>query len=186
VRPRVGLDVDGVYANFTRAFTSLATSMGLTDKATDGDEQPTWDFAWDSAPAWTVVKNSWNWWMTLPPLVDGEDVLETNYMIEHADVFFITSRVPSLGLSIEQQTVGWLKGIGVNADRAVVIAARRKGELCKALGVTAMLDDNVDNLIELRDSGILAVCRSWPYNAAWDGPRAGSPTEFVDTTLGRR
>jgi hypothetical protein len=40
----IDIDVDGVMADFTKAFTSLAVSLGLTDKVTRQAIQPTWHF----------------------------------------------------------------------------------------------------------------------------------------------
>lgn len=196
-RPKYGLDVDGCYADFTYGFTRLAAEMGLVPAPWRADVQDVWNFnqdrttpgmvvRFDDAPVWAELNSRWNWWMTLEPLVDEREVNLTNELIDGADVYFITARGSTAGLSTEQQTIGWLRGINVNVDRATVIACStaQKGPIAAALKITAFLDDNLDNLYALDATGIaLPVAMTRKYNERWTGERASSVGAFLKALL---
>ena len=96
------------------------------------------------------------------------DVL--NGMIGEHDVYFITTRVRTLGLSAETQTRYWLESIGLHiSKRAGVIATRAgtKGQLARGLDLDVALDDSPDNLWEYADAGLFSVARAWRYNWPW-------------------
>lgn len=193
-KPRYGLDIDGVYADFVHGFSHLACSMGVFPRAYASDEQAQWDFAGQINEGrslnevWRQIEQSMNWWMGLEPLARGVDITATNHLIEDATVFFITSRGDTRGLSVEAQTAGWLRGIGINVDKATVIAAEgaaMKGGLAQALRLDAFLDDNVGNLEAIAQVGTTAVARTWLYNKGWAGPRTDSIFEFIANEVGR-
>lgn len=198
VRPKYGLDVDGCYADFTYGFTRLARELDLVKAPWRVTDQDVWNFASSSEPpegpverfndahVWYEVSRRWNWWMTLEPLIDEREVNLTNELIDQADVYFITARGQTAGLSTEQQTAGWLRGININVDRATVIACStaQKGPIAKALGITAFLDDHLDNLYALDAAGIaLPVACMRKYNEAWPGLTATGPGAFIEALL---
>ena len=175
---KIGIDIDGVMADFTKTFTSLAVSLGLTDKVTHQAIQPTWHFDFPMSPVWDVIDETYNWWMTLPPLIKRGEIENLNRVVAAHDVYFITSRKNSNGFTAAKQTDLWLQSIGVHTHHAHVITSDNKGALCAALGITDMLDDNVPNLNDLRAHGITAWCRSWLYNKGEELP-CGSVDDFL-------
>lgn len=179
---RVALDCDGVLADFVGSFTSLAVDMDIPGaQVITGEDQPSWDFDFDTNPVWECVRQSWNWWMGLAPLVTEGEVDLLNEVIAKHEVYFITSRVRGRGLSVEWQTLHWLEGIGVSVGRrAHVIAtrAKTKGPLAEALDISIALDDSPKCLESYRRHGITAVARRWPYNKDWE-PYVKSVRNFL-------
>ena len=166
---RLAFDVDGVLADFIWSFSLAATDMGLMEAPFPTEEQLEWNFPVDVNPVWEEVKARWNWWMTLRPLVEEREVHHLNKAIAAHDVYFITSRPRTLGLSAERQTHHWLTGIGVQTAHASVIATKTgtKGNLCRALNISIMLDDCPANLLDLHEWGVEAVALRQPYNRDW-------------------
>ena len=172
---RVGLDVDGVVASFGESFTALAEQMGLKGAYfTPQEEQEKWSFPFHVDPVWAVIGQSMNWWMTLRPLVDEEEVRALNRLIRDNSVYFITNRGRIAGLPVEDQTRLWLQSIGVHAEH--VIATNRKGPLCGALDLEWFIEDKVENLEDIQAHGVTAIARRWKYNE-----RSGFP--FVNNLL---
>lgn len=185
---RLSVDIDGVLDDFTEAFTLKAVTMGLIPKAWTTAEQPSWDFdknLFDDELVWAAIKDSYNWWLTLRPLLSEEETELLNRVIRDHDVYFITTRPRTRGLSAEAQSRYWLESIGLQMGRPSVIATKggTKGALAAGLNLTVAIDDNVGNLEDYAKEGILAVCRTWKYNKEWLGPRVNDLgtflTEFV-------
>lgn len=175
---RVSLDIDGVIADFTWQFTGMIKDLwpGKFEQV-DGKSQRTWDFVnetgIDDTPAWVKIKESWNWWMTIPPMITGDEVELINQLIESGDVYFITSRVRSLGLNVERQSEYWLDSIGINASHATVIAtqAGKKGPLLDALDIEYHLDDRPETIVDLAhpEFKVISCGMLRPYNAHIQG-----------------
>ena len=177
---RLLIDVDGVLAEFTYGFTKLATELGLVEKPWRCHTQKTWAFDFDVDAVWEELKRRYNWWMTLEPLVDVVEIAVLNELIKAHDVYFVTSRPRTQGLSAEKQTEYWLAGIGIHTAGASVIATKTgtKGALAKALDINLGWDDHLGNLEDLTRADILAVSRPWRYNEAWWGIQASSVHSF--------
>ncbi len=180
---RIGVDIDGVCADFIQAYTKIGKHIGVFDTAFPTAEQITWKFKDKEAAdaTWKALKAVPNWWMTLSCLLFPEEIERLNRTIRKHDVYFITARIRTVGFSAEKQSELWLQSMGINSHHASVIAtqAKTKGLLCNALDITHMIEDNADNLTNLRLSGVHAVCRDWPYNQDWDGERVKNLGTFL-------
>ena len=185
---RVQIDVDGVLADFTLAFTHLAAEWELTDYSWPTTEQDSWDFNFDTEFVWKVVKDSYNWWMLLVPLVTPEEVNKLNEVIEKHDVYFVTNRPSTKGLSAEMQTRYWLSSIGVLVDHASVIATKvgTKGKLAAALNIDIAIDDKPENIMEISAENITCVVRAWKYNEKLPHKRVYSLKQFLEEYLGEQ
>lgn len=173
---RIGLDVDGVFADFVLGFTKVLNE--ITDSEFmpySTDEQKEWRFDVSSSTydfAWDVIGQRMNWWMTLEPLISDMDKVAVNYLIHNNDVYFITSRKSlKRGLSAQMQTEYWLEGIGIDTAHATVLTtqASKKHKLLDALDIIFYIDDKpsiLDSLMkETSPVGSLTVCaRNWEYN----------------------
>ena len=177
---RVGFDVDGVLANFTRAFTKLAVSIGEAPAIVEQEDQREWKFPFHVDRVWREVARTQNWWMTLDPLIDNFELDFINELIRTEEaVYFITNRQESdIGLPVVEQTRLWLRGIGI--DTGNVLAVERKGPVCAALDLDWFIDDKIENLESISHSGVFAVARSWSYNDEWDGCRVNNLTQLED------
>ena len=178
---RIALDVDGVLADFIWSFTQVATELGVMTGRFRTSDQQEWSFPCDVNSVWEEVKGRWNWWMTLEPIATTDEISALNKAIGEHDVYFITSRPRTRGLSAERQTHHWLTSIGLQAAHASVIATRAgsKGALCKALDIEAVLEDCPANLEDLWHHDITAYARRQQYNRNWE-LNVGTITEFLE------
>lgn len=187
---RVAIDVDGVLADFTYAFTDIAVELGVLSRRRHCSEQDTWHFERGREPfnadlVWEEFKRRWNWWMTLEPFPDIEATIPfLNQAIAEHDVFFVTSRVPTRGLAVDAQSRYWLEGLGINMPHAglVVVPTGQKGQVCKGLRIDVAIDDCPANLCDLRNHGIQSLARSWQYNRypEWRGFGVRNLGEFLE------
>ncbi len=196
---RVGIDVDGVLAEFCAGYFRVAADLGIVgplERTMTTAEVKVWDWPteqlhWskrDEGRVWEEIKRRYNWWMTLEPLADitPQTVAGLNFLSQNHEVYYITSRPSTRGLSAERQTEYWLESIGVHvARRAHVIATRSgsKGALMDALDIALAIDDNVPNLVDIAAHGIAAACRSWQYNAEWPYARFATLDDFLQKGL---
>lgn len=184
-RKRFGIDIDGVLANFTLAFTSLASDRGLIDNQLGwGPEaQKTWFFDFRVDPVWGAVDEIPNWWMTLLPIPSPGELERLARAAAVHDVYFITNRRRTVGLGVETQSQLWLQGLGIQADHVIATQKGKKGKLCAALDLTHFVDDNAENCEEIEAAGIQTYCRTWPYNSEWSGKRVSSLGQFLSEVL---
>lgn len=178
---RIALDVDGVIADFIWGFTQVATELGVMTGRFRTSDQQEWNFPCDMNAVWEEVKGRWNWWMTLEPITTADEITALNKAIGEHDVYFITSRPRTRGLSAERQTHHWLTSIGLHAAHATVIATKAgsKGVLCKALDIEVVLEDCPANLEDLWRHGVGAYARAQPYNRDWSC-RVENVREFLE------
>lgn len=139
-------DVDGVLANFTRAFTSIGHYFFGTS-IVESDEQKSWNFREhltdiQQTKMWEYLRNYPNWWNTLMPLVPHEVFQRVNALTLKNEVYFLTNRFSNCRPAGEQ-TLSWLIRQGIDKPR--VIVSSRKGEICKAVGADFSLEDNWGN-----------------------------------------
>lgn len=171
---RVSFDVDGVIADFVLSFTREAYKVSklfpIDVDIYRTNEQKVWKFPWPNDfydEVWEEIDNTYNWWMTLEPIVTTQEVAAINFLIKEHDVYFITSRKRTLGLPACKQTSLWLESIGINASHAVTIATQpdKKHQLINALDIDCHIDDK-PNIIELvnNHSGAISCVRRWEYN----------------------
>jgi hypothetical protein len=171
---RIGLDVDGVFADFVWGFTYEATKQHVGTYPYSTRKQKNWNFPFVQpikSATWTYIKSIPNWWMTLESLVTLEEIRVVNEIIQKHDVYFITSRPRGKGLTAELQTRYWLESIGVNTNPASVISTKTgtKPALCDALDLHLMVEDSPEVLRALQecwdaDYQARPIARRWAYN----------------------
>lgn len=177
---RIGFDIDGVLADFSRGFMdALIASAGVNRFLPDDDtDAPCWD--WDKyrgytsderKRAWSNVHQSSDFWMNLPPL---ENVNTLRMMLRELErkheVYFLTNRI---GQRVKRQTEIWLvehlkyplQLDGVYPT-VLITEHRTKGDAARTLGLHAYIDDNYDNVHDVA----LAVptCRVYLRNRRYN------------------
>jgi hypothetical protein len=159
----VGIDVDGVLADFDTAFYWLLNSLkpGLSPPGvwSKGQFHPdTWDWAEETYPpeiveqAWQMVKDpAERFWLQLHPTPHAEDLIPALW---NHEAYAITSRP---GKTAYPQTREWLDTYGF--DGALIIARGPKGPIAASVGLTHFLDDKPENC--------QSVTRSSPSTHVW-------------------
>jgi uncharacterized HAD superfamily protein len=167
---RLGIDIDGVLADFNTAFYNRLikvvgrnpfpanyqptdppcwewpTAMGYTYE----EEMATWADVWDDAYFWQHLN-------------DEQDASETLQQIDKLSViqghefYFITNRK---GKFVKQQTERWLESRGIYYP--TVLISGNKIPIINALKLDAFLDDRLDTVNEAQrcvDEGEILPCR---------------------------
>lgn len=139
-------DVDGVLADFSFAFTLLSSNLFGTQCFSDLT-QVTWDYTDVMTPeqreeVWRVLKETEEWWTTLPSLVPENIFDWINTLTINNEVYFLTNRFSDVRPPGEQ-TLTWLNTMGI-ADPRVIVSSR-KGEIISAVKADFAIEDNWSN-----------------------------------------
>src|SRR5918993_1629699 len=141
---RLGLDVDGVVADFRAAFHALAaTELGRRDVETELSKG-------DIERLWKAVARASNWWLDLAAY--EPDQVARLYELardQRWEVFFMTSRPPSAGDSVQLQTQVWLEKCGFYLPSVMTAPAGARGELARVLRLDLVVDDHLVNCMEI-------------------------------------
>lgn len=155
--PRLMCDVDGVLADFNSHYVAVLNLVSGKDIDLPEGEPSRWDYAQplgftheEETLAWEWIKRAGNqFWQNLPALPHAGDAL---YDLDRAaglglvEVYFITTRP---GERVKRQTEEWLADHGFDCPTVIPVAGH-KGALCRALGVTDVLDDKPENVLDIR------------------------------------
>lgn len=149
-RAKVGVDLDGVVAQFSPTFIKMANEkFGLNMTQ---DKQTGWQFQCQGLTVeqensiWEDIENTPNWWGTLPPFENASDLEKASKVFR---LYFITSRVPTKGLPLEDQAANWLRAhFGITFP--TVIVSDHKGPIASALNLDYFIDDRDKNCLAVR------------------------------------
>jgi hypothetical protein len=147
---RIGIDMDGVLADFRSAFR--ATAKACLGRVFEEPDEPTSDRLIgekDVQRVWEHVARTPNWWMTLRPY-EPEQIARL-YRLTRAsgwEIFFLTKRPASAGESVQFQTQWWIERYGFYLPSVLTVPGSR-GEIANALRLDVVVDDLVLNCIEV-------------------------------------
>jgi hypothetical protein len=165
---RIAVDVDGVLAQFTAGFARVANAIEPGTFPPDYDaliHQTDWNFEDIGVPE-ALVNKTWdtirdkveNFWLGLPTF--QKEVHELHQFLESApndlEVFFVTSRVPSQGLTVLAQTQKWLRRYKLlRLGSSVIVKPRgvKKSVIYEALNISCSVDDYWPNV----PSGLVTI-----------------------------
>jgi len=147
---RIGIDIDGVLADFRTAFheTAVRCLRHDVDDAQDlevvtplspGDVRRVWDY----------IATAPNWWMEVPAY--EPDQIARLYSLTRAgswEVFFMTKRPPSAGDSVQFQTQWWIERFGFYLPAVLTVPGSR-GDVANGLRLDLVLDDQLINCVEV-------------------------------------
>lgn len=193
---RIGVDVDGVLADFVRPYCrELERRSGVQLPSNiDWDKWPSgWRFEgeyfpqditrefWREARDWkspAVVDQQERWWATLPVITTVVDngILRLAHFTH--ELFFISNRPMHLRSTTQQ----WIEDNFDIVDTQVM-HTKDKGALAKGLELHGLIDDKPDNLIEVAracGTSCVPVLIDRPWNKDFDNPYIHRAT-----TLGR-
>ena len=149
---RIGMDLDGVVANFIGGFEEIAQqNLGQdTDTLTD-PEQVTIDqlSTHEMKRIWREIQNTPNWWTHLTPYEPEQIKRFYSLTRRHRwEVFFLTKRPRTAGEPVQFQTQWWLEREGFLLPSVITVPGSR-GELANALKLDFVIDDQLMNCIEV-------------------------------------
>jgi hypothetical protein len=143
---RLGIDVDGVVADFRSAFRALAErELGSGAPPKEAElAKPQID------RLWRTVAATPNWWLDLPPYEPDQIArLYARARQSRWEVFFMTSRPVSDGDSVQLQTQVWLERHGFFLPSVLTTPAGARGEMARSLRLDVALDDRLVNCLEV-------------------------------------
>lgn len=143
---RLGVDLDGVLADFRAAFRALAErELGRSAEDVEGElAKP------DVERLWKKVAASHNWWLDVPPFEpDQIGRLYAEARRYRWEVFFLTSRPPSAGDPVQLQTQVWLEKHGFYLPSVLTTPAGARGEIARSLRLDLAIDDRLVNCMEI-------------------------------------
>ena len=143
---RLGVDLDGVVADFRTAFRALAErELGIA--ATDAERDLS---KADVERLWRRVGESVNWWLDVPAY--EPDQIPRLYALAREsrwEIFFMTSRPPSAGDTVQLQSQVWLERHGFYLPSVLTVPAGLRGDLARSLRLDLALDDRPVNCFEI-------------------------------------
>ena len=151
----IGVDIDGVLANFNVAFAKLLQKLSGRTLVDPESINPT-EWHWPQAigytskeidACWRDIQTSSGFWAGLAPLPNVSYFLWALKRSAH-DVYFATARP---GLSAKHQTEVWLAHHGYSLP--TVLITEQKWVIAKALKFDAYIDDNRGNCLDVALTG---------------------------------
>lgn len=174
MKDKVLLDIDGVLADFFKAFAKhLNETLGTN---IDPNIEPSdynignWSTGIDPVQISEIIRN----WLasggySTIPIYDGAKQFVYQLMDKY-DVFVVTARIGDfrMGLTeeiksiIKQNTRDWFKGHGIPANK--IFFEHQKINFCKANKITVMIEDKLDTVRKAADKGLKAILIDRGYN----------------------
>lgn len=167
---RLGIDIDGVLADFTYPVARLASELfgiSVSGYATTWNWMQEYGVTGDrEKELWEYLTSHPEWWGNLP-LLQGADVplrhLHTLNESMQADVYFITTR-PGAGVKLATEV--WLQSHGFL--NPTVLIASKKGPIAEGLKLDFFIDDKPENCYDVRPF----VARTFLPIRPWNVDRA--------------
>lgn len=173
----VGLDIDGVVADFLSPFLGrLEKKIGNGPIAAETIT----DFDFNGHPvlsekivAECMEEVSYNpgFWQNLSSLISPEDWRQLEGLNRQGRLVFVTHRYERGNYDIRETTRAWLKGHGIS-EPVVHFTQDAKAGLVNSLGVRLFMDDrheNCQNVAEETEATVLIPHRT--YNQSFTHPR---------------
>jgi hypothetical protein len=147
---RIGIDIDGVLADFRTAFRATAARCLRHDIEETGDFETLTALSPDDVRrVWDYIGKTQNWWMDVPAY--EPDQIARLYSVMRAanwEVFFMTKRPPSAGDTVQFQTQWWIERFGFYLPAVMTVPGSR-GDIANGLRLDMIIDDQLINCVEV-------------------------------------
>jgi hypothetical protein len=147
---RIGIDIDGVLADFRSAFRAAA--LHCLGRAFDEVDDPKASKALaqgEIRKVWAWVAKTPNWWMGLKAY--EPDQIAALYKLARAagwEVFFLTNRPASAGDTAQFQSQYWIERHGFYLPAVLTVPGSR-GDIANGLRLDLVIDDQMLNCVEV-------------------------------------
>ena len=143
---RVGIDLDGVLADFRSAFREAA---GLAADARDRGDGGGRLSDSEMKRAWKEISSRSNWWVGVRAF-EPDEITRLYALARQGkwEVFFLTKRPPTQGDTVQFQTQWWLEQHGYYLPAVLTVPGSR-GEIANALHLDIVVDDQPVNCVEV-------------------------------------
>ena len=171
----IACDIDGVLANFVKAFTTLCNDLDPSIPIIESPNVKSWDcHSWWGNPteersmiveeAWRRIKStrgqgSCEFWLNPEPIAPLDKVRQ---LYRELPLVFMTRRD---GFVPWEQTMQWLRQHKIYEPLLIGIRpGEEKPELCAKLGISVIIDDSPKVVIQCLAAGMKVVMPSYEYN----------------------
>jgi hypothetical protein len=150
---KIGLDIDGVLAQYSLGMIDKAKELGLAGYPDHPDNVNYWDHLSDCGDLWAKVKHDEDFWMGLKPF---PGTLPLDFEVCR----YITARPIR-----DEVSYCWLYLNGFpHPERLITVGSpEQKLDVIKTLGINVFVDDKIETVSELQDNGINAFLFHAPY-----------------------
>jgi len=171
----IGVDLDGVCANFIRRFSVVANQMygSKCYIIEDASLVKHWDwYRWypikkiEEDAIWAEVIKIPDFWTTLDVFNRGqwEYFVDKIGKATNINVYFITTRTQTLGMTVTRQSAIWLVNNGWKYP--FVIKSKQKEKFVENLNIEFFIDDNAQNLIDIKQKN--PNCKVYAQDATYN------------------
>ena len=171
----IGVDLDGVCANFAKKFSEFANEM--YGKRCYIIEDPStikhWNWhKWyqiqkaEEGEVWEKIVNTPDFWTSLEVLnlSQWEYFLDKIGNANNINVYFITDRAETVGISATKQSALWL--LKHKWKYPYVIKTAEKAKFVEMLNIEYFIDDKAENLISIKEHN--PNCKMYAQDALYN------------------
>lgn len=180
----VGLDIDGVVADFLTAFLRfIEKKIGngpipqetITDFKFKEHADLTEEIVWKCMEE---VSCDPLFWRDLSPMISGKDWARLEELSYRRQLVFLTHRFERETYSIHRVSQDWLRSHGIR-DPIVYFTQEPKATLVNELGVSLFMDDQYENCVNVaNETQALVLMPDRPYNQSCVHPRIKKVFQF--------
>ncbi len=190
----VVFDIDGVLADFSYGFSSLAVNRGWMDRPNFNEEILTWSLSPDTLTSgqvneiWREIDHSNIFWRNLPPLFPQHHIQQLHALKEEFDLefWYVTGRSEGKDNQTREQTLYWLWQYRLPDSENLIMSNDKPGVLGDLRAdheIVSIIEDNPKNIKDLRIHNWPVVQMVYPYNEIAthvDVPRVHSLGEYIN------